>query len=63
MKNEWMKYSSLAFQIVATMLAGLTGGYYLDKFFATSFPFFLLSLLIIAVIAVFVLIIKTTGKP
>ncbi len=62
MKNEWMKYSSLAFQIVGTMIAGIAGGYYLDKYLNTS-PVFLMSLLIIAVIAVLVIIIKTSSKP
>lgn len=62
MKKEWMKYSSLAFQIVATMVAGIAGGYYLDKYFQTS-PLFLLSLLILAVVAVLVIIIKISAKP
>lgn len=61
MKNEWMKYSSLAFQIVGTMVAGIAGGYYLDKYFNTS-PVFLVSLLILSVISVLVIIIKTSSK-
>ncbi len=62
MKNEWMKYSSLAFQIVGTMIAAIAGGYYLDKYLSTA-PVFLLLLLIVAVISVLVIIIKTSSKP
>jgi F0F1-type ATP synthase assembly protein I len=62
MKNEWVKYSSLAFQIVGTMIAAIASGYLLDKYFQTSVPLFMLSLLIIAVIAILIIIIKTSSK-
>jgi F0F1-type ATP synthase assembly protein I len=62
MKNEWVKYSSLAFQIVGTMIAAIAGGYLLDKYFQTTVPLFMLSLLIIAVIAILIIIIKTSSK-
>ena len=52
MKNEWMKYSSLAFQILAIMLFGIAAGYYLDKYFNTTAPLFLLGSLILSVVAV-----------
>jgi F0F1-type ATP synthase assembly protein I len=63
MKNEWMKYSSLAFQILAIMLFGIAAGYYLDKYFNTTAPLVLLGSLILSVVAVLVIIIKTSGKP
>ena len=38
--NEWMKYSSIAFQIVAIMLVGIGIGYFLDKQFVFRLPVF-----------------------
>jgi ATP synthase protein I len=48
--SDYAKYSSLAFQMIGIILAGVFGGMELDKFINLSFPVFTLSLTIISVI-------------
>lgn len=54
-KNEnpvkfYAKYSSLAFQMIAIILAGAFGGRALDRWIEWEFPVFTLSLTILAVV-------------
>lgn len=49
--NDFIKYSNLAFQMVAVMLIGVLGGLKLDDWLNTGFPVFTLVLTVIAVIA------------
>jgi len=48
--KAWAKYSSMGFQMLAIMLVGVLGGMQLDKYIATSKPYFTIGLTIIAVI-------------
>ena len=41
---DYAKYSGMGLQMIAIMLAGVFGGKYLDKLFASSFPVFTLVL-------------------
>jgi F0F1-type ATP synthase assembly protein I len=54
-KNEnplkfYAKYSSLAFQMIAMILAGAFGGRALDRWIEPEFPFFTVSLTILCVV-------------
>ena len=49
--TDYGKYSAMAFQMAATIAAGVWGGYALDKYFQFSFPVFKLSLSLLAVAA------------
>lgn len=42
--GSFLRYSSLALQMILTMLVFVAGGYYLDKWLQTSFPWFTLFL-------------------
>ncbi len=55
---SYAKYSSLAFQMIATMLIGVFGGIELDKWLNLNFPVFTLLLTIISVILAIYLAIK-----
>jgi F0F1-type ATP synthase assembly protein I len=46
----YAKYSSLAFQMIAIILAGAFGGRALDKWIEWEFPVFTLSLTILSVV-------------
>ena len=60
--NEWMKYSSIAFQILSTMLSGIIVGYFLDKYFSPNFPVFKLVCSFGAVIVALYVFIKSVSK-
>jgi ATP synthase protein I len=47
--NDYGRYSSLAFQMIAIILAGVFGGIKLDKIVRWEFPVFTLVLTILAV--------------
>ena len=49
--TDYGKYSAMAFQMAATIAAGVWGGYALDKYFQFSFPVFKLSLSLLSVAA------------
>jgi len=38
--NDYGKYTSIAFQMLITILAGVFGGHYLDKYLNLKFPVF-----------------------
>jgi F0F1-type ATP synthase assembly protein I len=48
--NQYAKYSSLAFQMIAIILLGVFGGRKLDEWLQLGFPYFTVCLTIIAVI-------------
>ncbi|MBN2681145.1 MAG: AtpZ/AtpI family protein [Bacteroidales bacterium] len=48
--NNYAKYSSLGFQMIAIILAGVFGGLELDKIVDSSFPVFTLVLTVLAVV-------------
>jgi F0F1-type ATP synthase assembly protein I len=48
--NNYAKYSSIAFQMLAIILLGVFGGYKLDKWLNLSFPVFTLLLSLVSVI-------------
>ena len=48
--NNYAKYSSLAFQMVAIILAGVFGGIKLDELVALEFPLFTVVLSLVAVV-------------
>ncbi|WP_421873915.1 AtpZ/AtpI family protein [Marinoscillum sp.] len=56
--NAYIKYTSLGFQMIATILLGVFGGMYLDEYFEMSFPAFTAGLSLFSVIASMYLAIK-----
>jgi len=56
--NSYVKYSSIAFQMLAIMLAGVFGGRELDKWVEWHFPVFTLTLTILAVMLAIYTVIK-----
>ncbi|MBM3919772.1 MAG: AtpZ/AtpI family protein [Sphingomonadales bacterium] len=42
--GSFLRYSSLALQMILTLLLFVAGGYYLDKWLQTAFPWFTLFL-------------------
>ncbi len=47
--NNYVRYSSMAFQMAATIGLGVWGGMKLDKYFGLKFPAFTLILLFAAI--------------
>lgn len=60
--NVYLKYSGMAFQMIAVMLVAAYGGQWLDKHFENDKPWYTLVLLLIGVIASVYLIIKTVTR-
>ena len=60
--NEWLKYTSIAGQIVVTMLVGIGAGYLLDKYINLGFPVFKLVCFFGAVFLALYLFIKEVSK-
>ena len=56
--NNYARYSSIAFQMLVIMLAGVFGGRELDKWVEWEFPVFTLILTILAVILAIYTVIK-----
>jgi F0F1-type ATP synthase assembly protein I len=48
--NSYVKYSSLAFQMIAIILVGVIGGYQLDKVVPMKFPLFTVLFTVLSVI-------------
>ena len=48
--NDYAKYSSIAFQMVAIMLLGVLGGYWLDKWLTNDKHIFIVILSILSVV-------------
>lgn len=49
--DNFIRYSSLAFEMVAIMVIGVLAGYEIDEWLDLSFPAFTLGLMILSVIA------------
>ena len=60
--NNYARYSSIAFQMLAIMLAGVFGGRELDRWLEMQFPVFTLVLTILAVILSIYFVIKDLLK-
>ena len=60
--NSYARYSSIAFQMVVIMLAGVFGGRELDRWLELQFPVFTLILTILAVILAIYFVIKDLLK-
>jgi F0F1-type ATP synthase assembly protein I len=56
--NNYARYSSIAFQMLAIILLGVFGGYKLDKWLDMSFPIFTLLLSIISVVVAIYSVVK-----
>jgi F0F1-type ATP synthase assembly protein I len=56
--NTYARYSTIAFQMIVIMLAGVFGGRELDKLVEWQFPFFTLILTILAVFLAIYTVIK-----
>lgn len=56
--NDYAKYSSIAFQMVFVIAAGVFGGYKLDKWLDNSIPIFLIVLSLIGLAAAIYLAVK-----
>ncbi len=60
--NSYARYSSIAFQMLGIMLAGVFGGRELDRWLEMQFPVFTLTLTILAVILAIYFVIKDLLK-
>ena len=60
--NAFLKYSGMAFQMMAVMLAAAYGGQWLDGYFQNKQPWFTLVLLLIGVVASVYITIRTVTK-
>jgi len=60
--HSWKKYVGMAFQIVATLGVAFFIGYKIDAYFELSFPIFLLSLPIVALIGFLNQVIRDTNS-
>ncbi len=60
--NSYARYSSIAFQMLGIMLAGVFGGRELDRWLEMQFPVFTLTLTILAVILAIYFVIKDVLK-
>ncbi|HBF87674.1 MAG TPA: hypothetical protein DDX39_03445 [Bacteroidales bacterium] len=56
--NNYVKYSSVAFQMVAVILIGVFGGDWLDKYFEFKTPIFTIFLSLISVMGSIYLVLK-----
>ena len=60
--NSYARYTSIAAQMLFTILAGVFGGIYLDKFLEWGFPVFTLLLTVAAVFLSIYIIIREVSK-
>ena len=60
--NDYAKYSSIAFQMLAIILVGVFGGIKLDEFLKTKFPVFTVILTILSVVLAIYFVIKDLIK-
>ena len=56
--NNYAKYSSIAFQMLAIILIGVWGGYKLDEWLDLRFPIFTVTLSLLSVIAAIYYVVK-----
>ena len=62
-KNVYLKYSSMAFQMAATIGLFTFGGYELDKHLQTKTPYWTIALSLIGVAVSLISVIKDFIKP
>ena len=60
--NVFMRYSGMAFQMIAVLLVAAYSGQWLDDYYQNEQPWFTLVLLLVGVTASMYLIIKTVTK-
>ena len=60
--NVYAKYSTLGFQMIAIILAGLFGGIKLDEYLVLEFPVFTLTLSILGFVIAFYFLFKQAPK-
>lgn len=60
--NNYAKYSSIAFQMLAIILIGVWGGYKLDEWLNLKFPIFTVTLSLLSVIAAIYYVVKDLLK-
>ncbi|MBB6609796.1 AtpZ/AtpI family protein [Pontibacter sp. Tf4] len=60
--KPYLRYSGLAFQMIAVMVLAAWGGMKLDEHFATQNPWFTIGLLVLAVVASMVLVVLSLNK-
>lgn len=60
--KPYLKYSGLAFQMIAVLVVAAWGGMKLDEHFGTQNPWFTIGLLVVAVVASMVLVILSLNK-
>jgi hypothetical protein len=58
---SWKKYVGMAFQILATLGVAFFIGYKIDVYFELSFPIFLLSLPLVALVGFLYQVIRDTN--
>ena len=59
---NYMRYSALGFQMMGIIMAGVFGGYYLDKYLELGFPIFTLCLSLFGIGAAMYFLFKETGR-
>ena len=60
--NDYAKYSTIGFQMIAIILAGLFGGIKLDEYLALEFPVFTLTLTMLGLVTALYLLFKQALK-
>lgn len=58
----FLRFSGLAFEMLATIGLATTGGYYLDRYLALRFPAFLISFAILSLVGSLYLLYKRLPK-
>lgn len=61
--NSYLKYSSLAFQMIAIIGLGCWGGDKLDKMYQNSTPVFTIVLSLVSIFAALYIVLKDLIKP
>ena len=60
--NDYAKYSTIGFQMIAIILAGLFGGIKLDEYLVLEFPVFTLTFTIFGLVTALYLLFKQALK-
>ena len=60
--QAYMRFSALGLQMMGIILAGVFGGYYIDKGLEWEFPFFTLLLSMLGIGAAMYFLFKETGR-
>ncbi|MGK7395669.1 MAG: AtpZ/AtpI family protein [Candidatus Cyclobacteriaceae bacterium M3_2C_046] len=60
--REYLKYSGLAFQMVAMILLALWAGMKIDQWMQWKFPLFTIVFILVAIVATLIVVIKNLPK-